>query len=233
MGWDQVWTADNFTRLLVGDLARGQPGGLLLTLAMGIVGILGATIVGTAIGLMRASASRWLIVPSFLYVQLLRNIPLLVVIFWLYFIPPHFGIETSKFFSVCAALIAFTGAYIAEIVRSGIRAVSPGTVEAAKSLGLSPMQVRLWIVLPQAFFAMIPALTGRYITTVKNTALAYLIGFAEVTEIGREINARLMTTPIEVYTTVLVMYFGVNRGLSALMRLLEDRDRFRRVFIRL
>lgn len=233
MGWAQVLTVDNVIRLLVGDLRRGEPGGLLLTLGMSVVGIIGGTVVGVVVGVMRASTSRWLLVPSFLYVQLLRNIPLLVVIFWLYFIPPHFGIETSKFFSVSMALIVFTGAYIAEIVRSGIRSVAPGTVEAAQSLGLKPLQVRLWIVLPQAFFAMIPALTGRYITTVKNTALAYLIGFSEVTEIGREINARLMTAPIEVYTTVLIMYFGVNRCLSALMRTLEDRDRFRRVFIRL
>lgn len=233
MGWAQVLTYDNVIRLLVGDLQRGQLGGLLLTLSMAVVGIAGGTVVGTLVGLMRASARRVLQVPSFLYVQLLRNIPLLVVIFWLYFIPPHFGLETSKFFSVSAALIVFTGAYIAEIVRSGIRSVAPGTVEAAQSLGLKPWQVRLWIVLPQAFFAMIPALTGRYITTVKNTALAYLIGFAEVTEIGREINARLMTAPIEVYTTVLIMYFGVNRLLSGGMRLLEDRDRFRRIFVRL
>jgi polar amino acid transport system permease protein len=208
-------------------------GGLLLTVIMGALGIIGGTLLGVAIGLMRASANRWLTIPSVIYVQVLRNIPLLILIFWLYFIPPHFGVETSKFLSVSLALVIFNAAYIAEIVRSGIRSVPPGTIEAAKALGLTSWHVRLWIVLPQALFATIPALTGRYITTVKNTSLAYLIGFSEVTEIGREINARLMVFPIEVYATVMIMYFCVNRCVSAFMRLLEDRDRFHRLFLRL
>jgi polar amino acid transport system permease protein len=98
---------------------------------------------------------------------------------------------------------------------------------------MSPLETQLRIVLPQAFFNMLPALTGRYVVSVKNTSLAFLIGLADLTEIGKQIGARLMTAPIEVYITLLMIYFIVNRGLSLLMRLLEDRSRFNRIFLRI
>jgi polar amino acid transport system permease protein len=131
------------------------------------------------------------------------------------------------------ALTLFTSAYIAEIVSGGIRSVARGHIEAARALGLSPFEVRLWIVLPQAFFNMLPALAGRYVVAIKNTSLAFLIGLADLTEIGKQIGARLMTAPIEVYLTLLIIYFVVNRCLSMLLRALEDRHRFNRVFVRI
>ena len=88
-------------------------------------------------------------------------------------------------------------------------------------------------MLPQAFFNMLPALSGRYVVAVKNTSLAFLIGLADLTEIGKQIGARLMTAPMEVYLTLLLIYFVVNRGISSLLRRLEDRRRFNRVFLRI
>jgi polar amino acid transport system permease protein len=79
---------------------------------------------------------------------------------------------------------------------------------------------------------MLPALAGRYVVSIKNTSLAFLIGLADLTEIGKQIGARLMTAPLEVYLTLLIIYFTVNRGVSALVRLLEDRERFNRLFLR-
>jgi polar amino acid transport system permease protein len=232
MNWDNVLTVDNITRLMVGDLlSRGEMGGLLLTLIIGFTAIIASTVLGGTIGVMRASESRLLSVPAILYIQTLRNIPLLILVFWAFFVPPHFGIETSKFASVTVALTLFTAAYIAEFVRGGIRAVPQGHLEAARALGLSPVQVQLWVVLPQAFYSMIPAITGRYVVSIKNTSLAFLIGLADLTEIGKQINARLMSSPVEIYLTLLVIYFVVNRGISAAMRLLEDRSRFNRLFL--
>jgi polar amino acid transport system permease protein len=232
MQWHLVWTEDNITRLLVGNLARGEMGGLLLTLALSAVSIIAATVLGAVIGMCGASRSRILSLGAIFYVALLRNVPLLILIFWAFFVPPYLGIETSKFASVAIALTLFAAAYIAEIVRGGIRSVSDGNIHAARALGLSGIQIWLWVVLPQAFFSMIPALTGRYITIVKNTSLAFLIGLGDLTEIGKEINNRLLTAPIELYMTLLVIYFIVNRGLSAVMRLLEKRERFNHVFVR-
>jgi polar amino acid transport system permease protein len=233
MQFGRVWTQANWERLLVGDLFNtGQLGGLLLTLIIAVISIVLSTLLGAAVGLMRDARSpilRWL---ALAYVQLFRNVPLLILIFWAYFLPPSFGFETSKFESVVVALTLFTAAYIAEIVRGGIRAVPMGQIEAARALGLGPLRVKLWVVLPQAFFNMLPALAGRYVVSVKNTSLAFLIGLADLTEIGKQIGARLMTAPVEVYLTLLIVYMVVNRGLSSATRLLESRARFNRIFLR-
>lgn len=234
MYWDRVWTAANWERLLVGDLFNtGEPGGLLVTLSIGLAAIVGATVIGAVLGVMRSSERRILWIPAMLYIQSFRNVPLLILVFWAFFFPPTIGLEISKFSSVLLALTLFTGAYIAEIVRGGIRSVALGNIEAARALGMSDAQLMLWIVLPQAFFNMLPALAGRYVVSVKNTSLAFLIGLADLTEIGKQIGARLMTAPIEVYLTLLMIYFIVNRGLSSATRLLESRQRFNRLFLRI
>lgn len=232
MQWDLVWTENNLSRLLVGNLAQGGDfGGLLLTLALSAVCIVAATLLGAGIGVLAALRSRVLSSVAMIYVGLLRNIPLLILVFWAYIVPPHLGLEISKFASVAIALTLFSAAYIAEILRGGILSVSEGNIQAARALGLSRLETWLWVILPQAFFNMIPALTGRYITVVKNTSLAFLIGLSDLTEIGKEINDRLMSAPVELYLTLLLIYFIVNRALSFVMRLLEKRDRFNRIFV--
>lgn len=232
--WERVWTLANWERLLFGDLfTRGQIGGLALTLLIGILAILGSTLIGAIVGLMRNSPRRILNIPAMIYVQGFRNVPLLILVFWAYFVPPTLGLDISKFASVLIALTLFTGAYIAEIVYGGIRSVSPAHIEAARALGLASHQIHMWVVLPQAFFNMLPALAGRYVVSMKNTSLAFLIGLTELTEIGKQIGARLMTAPLEVYLTLLLIYFVVNRGVSSLIRLLENRERFNRLFLRI
>lgn len=233
MQWDKVWTTANWERLLVGDLFNnGELGGLLLTLIIGALAILLSTALGAILGVMRASRNFGVRLAATLYVQLFRNVPLLILIFWAYFFPPVLGFELSKFESVLIGLTVFTAAYIAEIVRGGISSVPLGQIEAARALGMSPLKIRLWIVLPQAFFNMLPALAGRYVVSVKNTSLAFLIGLADLTEIGKQIGARVMTAPVEVYLTLLLIYMVVNRGVSAATRLLENRERFNRLFLR-
>jgi polar amino acid transport system permease protein len=234
MDWGRVWTPINLERLLVGDLfTQGRVGGLLLTLQIAAISIVLATLLGAVVGLMRASRRRWLRYPALVYIQIFRSVPLLILVFWAYFVPPYLGIETSKTFSVTVALTLFTTAYIAEYIRGGIVSVDDTQREAARTLGLSPLQVQLYVVLPQAFFNMIPAITGRYVVTVMNTSLAFLIGLSELTDVGKQINVRLQTSPIEVYLTLMVIYFLVNRSLSAGMRLLEHRPRFNRLFLRI
>ena len=233
MNWDAVWTANNWTRLMVGDLLHnGEIGGLLLTVILSAVCIVTGTVLGTLIGVASASSVRPLVAAARVYVGLIRNVPLLILVFWAFFVPPYLGIETSKFTSVALALTLFTAAYIAEVVRGGILSVAPSNLQAARALGLSNAETWLWVILPQAFSNMIPALAGRYITVVKNTALAFLIGLSDLTEIGKEINDRLMTAPIELYLTLLGIYFVVNRVLSAAMRALEKRELFNRLFVR-
>jgi polar amino acid transport system permease protein len=234
MDWTRVWTPINLERLLIGDLfTQGRAGGLLLTIAIAAIAIAGSTVLGAVLGLMRASGNRLLRYPALVYIQTFRSVPLLILVFWAYFVPPYLGIETSKSLSVTAALTVFTAAYIAEYVRGGIISIPNTQREAAKTLGLSTLQIQLYVVLPQAFFNMIPAIAGRYVVTVMNTSLAFLIGLSELTDIGKQINVRLQTSPIEVYMTLMVIYFVVTRSLSAGMRLLEHRPRFNRLFLRI
>jgi polar amino acid transport system permease protein len=233
MDWGRVWTAKNWERLLVGNLfSTGEHGGLLLTLEIGLLAIAIATVLGAVVGMMRHSSRKALWIPAAVYIESLRNVPLLILVFWAYFVPPHFGIQTSKFVSVLGALTLFTAAYIAEVVRGGIRAVPGGTTDAARALGLSWLQIQARVVLPIAFYSMIPALSGRYVVAIKNTSLAFLIGLSDLTEVGKQISNVLMTSPVEVYVTLLLIYFGVNGLLSFGMRKLEDRRRFGRFFVR-
>ena len=234
MNWDKVWTASNLERMLVGDLfTQGHAGGLLLTVWIAGIAIVASTVLGMLLGVMRASDRSLLRLPALIYIQTFRNVPLLILVFWAYFVPPYLGIETSKFVSVAVALTTFTTAYIAEYIRGGILSVPHTQTEAARTLGLSAAQIQLYVVLPQAFSNMIPAITGRYIVTVMNTSLAFLIGLSELTDIGKQINVRLQTSPIEVYLTLMLIYFVVNRGLSAAMRSLEHRPRFNRFFVKI
>src|SRR5262245_28258729 len=125
MQWERVWTAANWERLLVGDLFHhGVIGGVLLTLLLGMASIFLASVLGAIIGVMRESAFFLLRACSMGYVQAFRNVPLLILVFWAYFFPSALGLQLSKFSSVLLALTLFTAAYIAEIVRGGIRSVA-------------------------------------------------------------------------------------------------------------
>lgn len=233
MNWDLVWTWPNLQRLAVGNFPSGEPGGLLVTLSLAALAIVASTVLGAVFGILRASPRRPARWAAAAYIELFRNVPLLLLIFWAYFVPPYLGLPLSKFWSVALALVVFTGAYIAEVVRSGLLAVPAGTIEAARVLGLGRLQVELWVRLPIAFKAMVPALTGRYITVVKNTSLAFLIGLTDVTDVARDINNRLLVAPIEVYLTLLVIYFVVNTAITRIGLRLEDERRFNRLFVRL
>jgi polar amino acid transport system permease protein len=230
MNWAQVWSLDNLRRLFVGELWDGQPGGLLLTVILGVLVIALSTPLGTAIGLLREHRLRLLRIPAAAYVHILRNIPTIVLVFWAYFAPPYLGFEVSRFTSVAIALTLGASAYIAENVRGGVRAVPRGHIEAARILGLSRWQILRLVILPQAFLTIVPALTGRYIVIFKNTSLAFLIGLTDLTEVGREINTRLLVAPLEVYLTLLVLYFALNRCVSTAMRKLEVPRNLNRFF---
>lgn len=233
MDWARVLTQQNLERLLVGDwFATGELGGLLLTLKVGLSAIVIATFLGAVIGTMRHSQSRAAWIPAAVYIETLRNVPLLILVFWAYFIPPYLGVEPTKFQAVLLALSLFTAAYVAEIVRGGLRSVPEGIAHAARALGMSHWQIKTRILLPIAFHSMIPALSGRYVVAMKNTSLAFLIGLSDLTEVGKQISTRLMTAPVEVYLTLMVIYFVVNSALTSAMRQLESRRIFGKLFCR-
>ena len=209
---------------LIGQYPDGPLGGLALTLLLGVAALALATPLGVALGLARTSSHRAVRWPVTALVYIVRGTPLLMVIFWAYFfLPAVTGHETSQFSTMLAALVVFNGAYLAEIVRAGIQGIPRGQSECARALGLTYWQTMRTVILPQALRNMLPSLVAQFVTTLKETSLGYIIGLSEVSFIASQINAQVITQPVQVYTILALTYFVLCFGLSRVVRVLEKR----------
>ena len=209
---------------LIGQYPDGPLGGLVLTLLLGVAALGLALPLGVVLGLARTSSHRALRWPVTALVYVVRGTPLLMVIFWAYFfLPDVTGHQTSQFTTMLAALVVFNGAYLAEIVRAGIQGIPRGQSECARALGLSYWQSMRAVILPQALRNMLPSLVAQFVTTLKETSLGYIIGLSEVSFIAGQINAQVLTQPVQVYTTLALTYFVLCFGLSRVVSLLERR----------
>jgi polar amino acid transport system permease protein len=162
--------------------------------------------------MMRTSKNSLIRVPSILYIEIIRGGPLLMGIFWFYFMLPHVfkqlkGVPQAELLFATIALIAFYGAYMAETVRAGILSIAHGQTEAALASGLTTAQVFAYIVLPQGLKNMIPAIVGNFIAVVKDTSLIYIIGVSELTRTIFQVNNREMNAPMELFIFAAVVYF--------------------------
>ncbi|MEF2230537.1 MAG: amino acid ABC transporter permease [Pseudodesulfovibrio sp.] len=184
-------------------------GGLTGAVLMAIISITGSFFIGLVVGMGRTARNRALRIPATLYIELVRAVPLILVIFWFYtaILEFVFKVDLHAFWAATIAMTFFFGAYIAETVRGGIENIPAGQVEAAKASGLSYFQTMRKIILPQALKQMLPALVGMFIAAFKDTSLAYIIGVMELTRAAYAINNRIMIHPFEIYTTVAVLYF--------------------------
>lgn len=220
MQWDVVWR--NFDYLLVGSWPQGPLGGLAMSVVLAIGGIFGAFWLGLGFGLLRLSDRWWLRLPAIIYVEIIRGIPLLMLIFWFYFLAPIvLGRTLPEAESALVAFIVFTGAYIAEIVRAGVIALPHGQMEAARGTGLSKSQAMIYVILPQALRNMIPSFVNQFVSLTKDTSLAYIIGVSELTRTATQINNRELTAPAELFFTIAVLYFIVCWTLTAASRRME------------
>jgi polar amino acid transport system permease protein len=220
--WDVVW--NNFEYFLIGAYPQGPLGGLAMSILLALGGIFGAFWVGLAAGLMRISKRRWLRLPAVVYIEIIRGTPLLMLIFWFYFLAPIlFGQALPEAQCALVALIIFTGAYIAEIVRAGVIALPKGQTEAARGTGLSLFQAQAYVVIPQALFNMIPSFVNQFVSLTKDTSLAFLIGVNELTKTATQVNNRTLTAPTEIFITIAVLYFIVCYVLTEFSRRLEKR----------
>jgi polar amino acid transport system permease protein len=209
---------------LIGQYPDGPLGGLALTLLLGAAALGLALPLGVVLGLARTSTHRAIRWPVTALVYVVRGTPLLMVIFWAYFfLPAVTGHQTSQFTTMLAALVVFNGAYLAEIVRAGIQGIPRGQSECARALGLSYWQSMRAVILPQALRNMLPSLVAQFVTTLKETSLGYIIGLSEVSFIAGQINAQVLTQPVQVYTTLALTYFVLCFGLSQVVRVLEKR----------
>jgi len=157
--------------------------GLAITLAISALAIVGATIVGVLVGCLRGSKSYLLQRLTGTYTELLRNLPLIVKLFFLYFVV---GLPALP--AALAALVLHQSAYIADVTASGLRSVGAGQIDAGLSLGLKRWQVYRLVILPQTVRVMLPPMTSQYVSVIKNTSVVALIGVADLTFQTQQIN---------------------------------------------
>ncbi len=228
MRFDVVW--NNIDYFLWGSLNfdtatmsfTGQLGGLALAVVLAGLGILGAFWLGLAAGLMRLSRRPWVKGIAVFYIEVIRGTPLLMLIFWFYFLAPVLvGHPLPEFHSTLIAFIVFTGAYVAEIVRAGVISLPKGQMEAARGTGLSNVQAMVYVILPQALRNMIPSFVNQFVSLTKDTSLASIIGVNELTNTATQVNNRTMNAPFEIFITIAVLYFLVCWVLTATSRRLE------------
>lgn len=220
MQWNVV--IDNFDYLLFGAYPEGPLGGIALTIVLAVISIFGAFWVGLAVGLMRLSKRRWLKYPAMVYIEIVRGVPLLMLILWFYFMfPVFFGTALPEWDSVIISFVVFTSAYVAEIVRAGVLALPKGQMEASRATGLTHLQAMCYVILPQALRNMIPSFVNQFVSLTKDTSLAYVIGVVELTRAAEQVNNRTLSAPMEIYLTILVMYFIICYVLTSFSRRLE------------
>lgn len=193
----------------------------LRTLQISVVSIVLGSLLGTVAGLMRVQPLRPLRFLAAAYVELLRNIPLMLVLYLIYFGAGAF-LPVSPFWASVIGLSVFEGAYVAEIVRAGIQSVDRGQMEAARSLGMSWLQSMRHVIVPQAVRRSLPPLTGQFVSLVKDSSLASLVSYEELMLVGRQINSRIFS-PFEVFLAIGAVYFAICLVLSLLSRWMEAR----------
>lgn len=197
--------------------------GLLFSLHLTLVAMVGGIILGTILAMMRLSSFKWLSIPALVYVTTLRSIPLVMVILWFFLLIPLLtGKTLGAEYSALITFTVFEAAYYSEIMRAGILSVKKDQVNASYALGLTYFQSMRFIILPQAFRNMLPVLLTQTIILFQDTSLVYAIGAYDLLK-GFEILSKNYNRPVEAYLIAAVMYFIICFGLSYAVRQIQNK----------
>ena len=197
--------------------------GLLVTIEVSIVSIILSFLFGAIMGTIRFSAIPFVSRIVGLVVDIIRNLPLLLIIFFTYFALPQTGIKFDIFWSAVIALTIFESAMLSEIFRAGLNAVPKGQMEAGLSTGLTYLQVMFSIMIPQAFRSMVPAIVSQLISLVKDTSLAVIISLPEFTHNAKIIYGQNSNYVIPMYFALTLGYFVICYLLSLLSKYFETK----------
>ena len=197
--------------------------GLWNTLLLALISFALALIIGIILGLFSVSPIRALRIFAGIYVDIIRGIPMMVLAFFIFFgLSDAIGITIPDFAAGVITLTLNASAYIAEIVRGGIKAVPVGQMEASRSLGIDLYPNHAKIILPQAIKIMIPSFVNQFVISLKDTTIISVIGVVELLQTGKIIVART-TQSTYVYLIVAVMYLIVITALTKLAKVLEKK----------
>lgn len=200
-----------------GPLVRG----LWVTIQISVLSMFFAFIIAVVTALFRLSSSFTARFISYWYIETIRNTPLLIQIFFMYFVIAPI-LDINAFFSAVIALALFEGAYASEIFRAGILSIRKGQWEAASSLGLSRLQSYRYVILPQALRRVLPPLTGQGVSLIKDSALVSTVSIFDLTMQGQKIVSETFLT-FEVWFTVAFIYLIMTGSLSMFSAWLERR----------
>ncbi|OCG39457.1 ABC transporter permease [Gilliamella sp. Fer2-1] len=201
-GFEVIW--HNLGCLMWGNF----PGGIFLTLLISIIAILFSTILGILAGVGLTVLKGILHNLLISVLSFFRAIPVIMLIFWSYFLLPMvLHVDIPAIATVIFALSLIGAAYIGHSVHAGMIAVAKEQWQAAFSLGLTKQQVIIFIILPQAVKMMLPSFVNQWVSLIKDTSLAYIVGVAEFTFVATQINNRSMVYPTEIFLFVIVVYF--------------------------
>lgn len=197
--------------------------GLLITLEVAVLSIIISLLMGTLLGVLR-----YLKIPLFskiigFIIDVIRNLPLLLIIFFTYFALPQLGIRFDIFWSTVAALSIFESAMISEIIRGGLISIPKGQTEAGLSTGLTKVQTLWYIVLPQGLRTMLPSIVSQLIALIKDTSLATIISLPELTHNAKIIYGQDTSYVIPMFVALALFYFVICYALSLLSKRLEVR----------
>ncbi len=205
--------------------------GMTFTLTLTGLATVGALVFGTLLALMRLSGSRPLVWFAGIYVDLMRSLPLVLVIFWFYFLVPYIGqwvtgssrpVRVGAFTSSLVTFIIFEAAYFSEIMRAGIQSISRGQPAAAQALGLTYSQSMRYVVLPQAFRNMLPVLLTQTIVLFQDTSLVYVLSIPDFLGAASKV-AQRDGRLVEMYLFAAVVYFIISCIASFGVRRLQAR----------
>lgn len=192
----------------------------LVTLYLSAAAIIGGTVAGIVVTLLRQLNVKPLNLLVRAYVELFRGTPLLMQLFFVYFGLPVLHLSVDRFWAAFVALALYTSAYVAEVFRSGIEAIPRGQFEASTALGMSFVQRLTFIITPQALRVALPSLIGVYVSVIKDTSLATVVGYNELTRRSMELVLRF-GHPLEIFFTVCVLYFAICYPISKFSERLE------------
>ena len=205
-------------------IARALPllwQGMLFTLQLTALAICGGVFFGTLLALMRLSPFRAVSFSAASYVNFFRSLPLILVIFWFYFLVPKFlGRPVGGFHSVLMAFIMFEAAYYCEIIRAGIQSVTRAQVHAGYALGLTYGQTMRLIILPQAFRNMLPVILTQSIIMFQDTSLVYVVGLKDFLTTA-DLVANRDNRPVELFVFAALIYLVICLAGSTAARRLQ------------
>jgi glutamate/aspartate transport system permease protein len=197
--------------------------GLLFSLQLTVIATVGGIVLGTLLALMRLSGNRQLSLPAAMYVNVMRSVPLVMVLLWFFLLVPFIlGRSTGAELSAVVTFIAFEAAFFCEIMRSGIQAIPKAQMQAGSALGLDTWQNLRLIILPQAFRNMTPVLLTQVIILFQDTSLVYAIGAYDLLK-GFEVAGKNFGRPVEAYVAAALTYFVICFALSSLVRRFQQR----------